>query len=923
MITVNSEDIQAVIEAQRNWLGKLQEADPTHPIKIKILEGAKPAGGDYDLYAWKDFQDIWPKVTSPIYTRGILLNEILIDPDAENWQDVKEGIGKLHSFCNENLIPHTMGFSGGKGIHFSIIFGAITAGDEESTNALFEEVDKYNIDFFKTVRRALLFEIAKQADVDLDKIGMDKKKINFHVTRMGSQVREFGTIRAPGKYKTFITDIPEEKPEPNELPLVFPDKVEIWNIRDTEYNGIAVDAIRKEIEKASDSDEYTPISDENFKDISIKKFPCIDRLFKVGIRAGRYYAAAAVVLMCQKCGIPTKETENHLQKLFQTFPGISQADTEIRIHNALEMYGQEYHFSCTEIKETFSEYNLCNFSECPIKTEKEKALKFAKAEAVEKLRAEIKGKLTEIKPTINKDNKSENVENAMKFVFEELVRLGKLDAITILHTDLKETFKITATIARSFESELKKCIDYRENKEAYLEKQCKKDIKNEDTLPEKIDFDTLNIFLPRFEVNRKGIFSVSADKDGELVKVSISSNPCVIIAKGYNSDQGGKIFYKLLIKASPTTENIVWKNVTGLMSKSGVMGLMEYDLKFQESDFSKITGYFTAFINAYEDDLPVEMIVSSSGWKSDYTQFVVANRLVNQDGVSDLIQIDNVAVKLFGHNGTAEDWANGVDDIAKFDPVRFKIYGALGCLLIKKSGGENYIFDQCCATTRLKSFTNRLVASIIGDPKKLQLSSRSTAIGIDKIAAACNDLPVFIDETSENMAFVEELIYRFGNANTRVKSNAFNGLEISDNYNSGLFLTGEDSIITESSKGGHHARRIPETHGIPEDENGSSYFVDIDTKTKVLDAMNENFGNVIVLFIQELLPIIKNINNLVTQNFKKLPDTGRDALKERQKGYYAVMLTAGEIIERIFSRLGMTPADPFRIMCGVSEPDYI
>jgi putative DNA primase/helicase len=451
-------------------------------------------------------------------------------------------------------------------------------------------------------------------------------------------------------------------------------------------------------------------------------------------------------------------------------------------------------------------------------------------------------------------------------------------------------------------------------------------------LPDVIDFETLEISLPRYEVNKYGIFSVSADKDGELQKEPIASNPCVIVAKGYNSDQGRKTFYKLLIKASPTTENIVWKSVTGLMSKTGVMGLMEYDLKFQESNFSKLTGYFSAFINAYEDDLPVEMIVSSSGWKNDYTQFVVANRLVNKDGVSDLIQIDNIAVKLFGHSGTAEDWANGVDDIAKFDPVRFKIYGALGCLLIKKSDGENYIFDQCCGTTRLKSFTNRLVASMIGHPKKLQLSSRSTAIGIDKIAAACNDLPVFLDETSENVAFVEELIYRFGNANTRVKSNTSNGLEISENYNSGLFLTGEDSIITESSKGGHHARRIPETHGIPEDENGTSYFVDIDIKTKVLNAMNENFGNIIVLFIKELLPIIKNINDLVTKNFKKLPDTGRDALKERQKGYYAVMLTAGEIIERVFKRLGMTAADPFKIvssyfeenvMRGVVEPDYI
>jgi len=451
-------------------------------------------------------------------------------------------------------------------------------------------------------------------------------------------------------------------------------------------------------------------------------------------------------------------------------------------------------------------------------------------------------------------------------------------------------------------------------------------------LPGVIDFETLEISLPRYEVNRTGIFSVSADKDGELVKVPISSNPCVIIAKGYNSDQGGKTFYKLLIKASPTTENTVWKNVTGLMSKSGVMGLMEYDLKFQESDFSKITGYFSAFINAYENELPVEMIVSSSGWKNDYTQFVVANRLVNKDGVFDLIQIDNNAVKLFGHEGNAQDWANGVDELIRFDPIRFKAYGALRCLLIKKSDSENYIFDQCCGTTRLKSFTNKLIASMIGHPKRQQLSSKSTAIGIDKIAAACNDLPVFLDETSENVAFVEELIYRFGNANTRVKSNTSNGLEISENYSSALFLTGEDSIITESSKGGHHARRVPETHGVPENEGGKPLFVNVDIKNRVLKAMNRNYGNIIVLFIQELLPIIDTIDDLVAKNFKRLPDTEDDALKGRQKGYYAVMLTAGEILEKVFKKLGMTPADPLKIvtsyfeenvMYGVTEPDYI
>jgi len=96
--------------------------------------------------------------------------------------------------------------------------------------------------------------------------------------------------------------------------------------------------------------------------------------------------------------------------------------------------------------------------------------------------------------------------------------------------------------------------------------------------------------------------------------------------------------------------------------------------------------------------------------------------------------------------------------------------------------------------------------------------------------------------------------------------------------------------------------------------------------------MNRNYGNIIILFIQELLPIINTIDDLVAENFKKLPDTGNDAIKGRQKGYYAVMLTAGEILEKVFKKLGMTEADPQAIvtsyfeenvMCGVAELDYI
>src|SRR5659263_129793 len=335
MVNVDSENVAAVVEAQRNWLDKLQEAAPSHPIKIKAIEGGMPKRADPDLYKWIDHAKVWSKITTPIYTSGTLLNEILIDTDSEIWNDVRDGVSKLHLFCDENNIPHTMGFSGGKGIHFSIIFGKFTNGDKESTKELFAYSEEYKVDAYKTVRRALLFEIAKRANVDLKKIGMDTKKINFRFTMLGSQVRDFGTIRGPGKYKTLITEIPAEKPEPYELPLVFPDQVETWNIQGTEYNDIAIEALEQEIDKAKNADEYTEISNDNFKDTPITKFPCIDKIFKVGIKTGRYYACAAVVLMCHKCGIPKDETEKCLKILCKTFPRITQEETDTRINNSM------------------------------------------------------------------------------------------------------------------------------------------------------------------------------------------------------------------------------------------------------------------------------------------------------------------------------------------------------------------------------------------------------------------------------------------------------------------------------------------------------------------------------------------------------------------------------------------------------------
>jgi len=359
-LLVNANSNSDVIKGQKEWLKILQNIPPRKMIRVKAIEGIKPEGADPDLYMWRPFPNIWHKITQPIYTRGILPNEILIDPDTPEWNVMREGIEKLTEYCKKNNIPYITGFSGGKGVHVSIFFNQFMVENE-----LGNDIENTGIDVFRTVRRALITTLAEKAGLDPDNIQMDWGKINFNIESKGSQVRTFGTVRAPGQYKTLIDKILDHKPDPYELPLVFPEKVELWEIENTEFKEIAINALKKEVHRAKKSNEYS-LTDADFTGIEIMKFPCVKRLFESGIKNGRYYAGLSVLLMCRRCGITKEETEKHMRELFKTFPGITQSETELRINNALTIYKTDKKFSCRELKDSFGE-DFCKFSECPVK----------------------------------------------------------------------------------------------------------------------------------------------------------------------------------------------------------------------------------------------------------------------------------------------------------------------------------------------------------------------------------------------------------------------------------------------------------------------------------------------------------------------------------------------------------------------------
>jgi uncharacterized protein (DUF927 family) len=315
--------------------------------------------------------------------------------------------------------------------------------------------------------------------------------------------------------------------------------------------------------------------------------------------------------------------------------------------------------------------------------------------------------------------------------------------------------------------------------------------------------------------------------------------------------------------------------------------------------------YFDKFITQHKEDLPTEMVASRCGWKKNFSIFVIGNYSVTEDGVKETLQVDNKTTVFYQQKGNVKEFASSANELLKYPAVRFKAYGGCAAIMLKLLDVSSNVIDQYCLSGRLKSVSHLLVAAMFGDPIKLQLDSDSTKIGITKVAEYCTDLPMFVDETSKAADNIRKLIYTIANGNSRVKSNQNQGLDISANYSTVLLTNGESPILTETARGGEDARVIPLTEGVER-------IIPSEDISDIEIAIKNNYGHVILIFLEELFKVKDSIRNIYKLFFRALPNV-EDITSNRVKKYYACMATAGYLLEKVFAQIGIDPADPLEI----------
>ena len=449
------------------------------------------------------------------------------------------------------------------------------------------------------------------------------------------------------------------------------------------------------------------------------------------------------------------------------------------------------------------------------------------------------------------------------------------------------------------------------------------------------DINDFNVNMYPFVVKNgteKGIYKeVILKGTDESVLVQVASTPCVIVAIGENIDSG-EILYKLKIKDIRGNDKYVWKSTGDLLKRSEVLKLQDEGLHFKESKANDLIDYFDRFITTYSGKLKTDFAASVGGWKKNFTMYVIGNRAITSDGVQEILQLDTQFSPHYGCKGSIEGWVKSASYIANYPAVRYKMYVSFVPSLLRLLYLTSYVLDNHVRSGQMKSVSNWLAASLHGNPTAQQAGGDSTTVGIMGLVEYCIDIPTFLDETSQNIEAARKLGYRIGNVGSRLKGsqNGSGDIQSSAITATVLLATGEHPIIPDNANGGEEVRVKSLTEGVSKRLNEED-----SAEMEIL--MQENYGHVVVLFIQELFKLKDQLKTIYQGMLAGFPNV--DSLPEdsqisasRVKKQYAAEATAGFILERVFAKIGLASKDPLEVCnryyeMNVTEhgftPDYI
>ncbi|MCK5616154.1 DUF927 domain-containing protein [Candidatus Pacearchaeota archaeon] len=333
-----------------------------------------------------------------------------------------------------------------------------------------------------------------------------------------------------------------------------------------------------------------------------------------------------------------------------------------------------------------------------------------------------------------------------------------------------------------------------------------------------------------------------------------------------------------------------------LLTVSGIRELTSKGLNVPESRAKDISNYFSECI-AKSETIQQKQIYSSFGWSGD--SFIIGTNQVKAGSENKAYLTNDVEadmVRSFQQKGTVDGWLDATRGLLQYDNALFVCYATVAAQVLKQIGGASFVMELLGDTSIGKTVMSQVAMSIYGNPEDLTIATNATNTFLERTCTTCNDLPVFLDETSNvDRATLTQLIYMVANERGKGRAKKDGGVHTVDRWKTVLITTGENPLINNTSLGGQDVRVVPLYGGLgATDAKSVEYYK---------DKINDNYGVLAPLIIQQ---IIKDKDKLKNR-YKDIKATLKEfSIEHDQTGVvgrvvntYATIALAGTIFNDV------------------------
>lgn len=403
--------------------------------------------------------------------------------------------------------------------------------------------------------------------------------------------------------------------------------------------------------------------------------------------------------------------------------------------------------------------------------------------------------------------------------------------------------------------------------------------------------------IGEWNVNPSGIFKL---ENGRPVKAC--THPICINKRMINIENGE---CKVELKFSRDGKNwkyiVVNKNV--IATATTITSLNEYGVSVTSNNARLISAFLQDFEDLNYSKIEEVKSVNRFGWFGNKAFIPYSEGFVFDSESNFLEWIETLKPK-----GDIDVWIDTIRAIRSNtnEIVKIVLASSFSSVLIGKSGYLPFVVHMWGDSGSGKTVALKLAASVWGNPSehKYLQSFDSTAVAQETISGLLHSLPLIMDELqivrgSKNL---DTMVHRLTQKSGRARGTRSGGLREIKHWQNCTITSGEQPISSENSGGGVKNRLIelPCT-------NGDLF----DDPVELCEVINENYGEVGKLFINELMKdgMLDKVTSYKKDFYKVLLDMNITA---KQAASASIILAADNLInELIFNDGQLINIDTF------------